>query len=352
MNEPSENASLSPDHALPPVTPPNAKFLIPLFVIPFCIVTSIVLVWALFSWLAQQGGDPKVDIEALGRDNAYRWQAAHNLADALRNPRHAELREDAAAAGKLAELLEAELKKPLSTDDEARGREVNLQMYLCRALGEFLVPTGVPALVQAAAPHEGAADQQKQHLPVRLAALEALCVVLGNARESASGQLDGVEKEILPALLTAADYRADDPEIQSLATQVRMRAAFGLGLDGTPKAIERLAPLTLDPSPDVRYNAATGLARNGDARAVPLLIDMLNPEITEGVAAETIKEAQPFKRATIYQTALQASEKLFQRNTSDDFSQLRTAMQKFADTPGLPDDLRVFAREILAGKKP
>ncbi|MDZ4780234.1 MAG: HEAT repeat domain-containing protein [Planctomycetia bacterium] len=348
MTEISGNSErFSPDDALPKVTPPSAKFLIPLFVIPFCIVTIIVLVWALFSWLAQQGGDPRIDIDALARDNAFRWQAAHNLADALRNPRHAELREDHAAAGKVAEILKGELAKPLSLEEEARGREVNLQMFLCRALGEFHVTDGVSVLIEAARPSEGNVDEQANRLPVRLAALEAMAVLLGTAHDQhADSTWAAVPEQLLPSLLTAADYRLDDPAHQDEATQVRMRAAFNLGLEGSPTALARLERLLVDPSPDVRYNAAAGLARNGDVRSIPLLCDMLDPAITEGVQAETVAEAQPAKRLMIYETALQAIDKLAELNTQADLAPVLAALERLANTSSASDQVRVAAKEL------
>jgi len=338
---------LNPDDALPKVTPPSAKFLIPLFVIPFCIVSLIVIVWALFSWLAQQGGDPRVDIEALARDNAFRWQAAHNLADALRNPRHAELREDRAAAAKVAEILDAELAKPLSLDEDARGRELNLQMFLSRALGEFQVPEAADVLVKAAGPGGGDADQQAFRMPVRLAALEALAVLLGtaNERRGESGWA-AVPEKTLPSLLAAADFRSDDPAKQEEAAQVRFRAAFDLGLEGSPAALARLERLLVDANPDVRYNAAAGLARNGDVRSIPLLCDMLNPEITEGVETETIEEAQPAKRLMIYQTALQSIEKLAEANPQADLTKVRTTLEQFAASPDVPKQFQVAGKEL------
>src|SRR5690348_13895689 len=64
--------------ALPPVEPPSAGFIVQLFVIPAVIVAIIVVVWALFSWLAHTGSDPKAYVEAMKRDNESRWQAASN----------------------------------------------------------------------------------------------------------------------------------------------------------------------------------------------------------------------------------------------------------------------------------
>src|SRR5688572_9788255 len=75
------------DH-LPPVEPPNARFLIQLFLIPLIIVMIIVAVWLMFSWLAHLGSDPKTLITDLKRLNQSSWQKAMTLADLLRNPEH------------------------------------------------------------------------------------------------------------------------------------------------------------------------------------------------------------------------------------------------------------------------
>ncbi len=222
-------------------------------------------------------------------------------------------------------------------------------MYLSRALGEFLTPEGMPVLMRAAGAGEGDAEQQGFRLPVRLSALEALAVALGNVKQAGKSTLwDGVDGEVEPVFEAAADFRSEDPTGQLAATQVRMRGAFGLGIVGSPAALDRLERLLIDPSPDVRYNAAAGLARNGDRRAVPLLCDMLDPQVTEGVATETLTEAQPFKRAIIYQTALLAAEKLVELNSTDDLSALRSALSKFAEAPEVTDDLRVKAKELTA----
>src|SRR4051794_34912574 len=96
---------LSPDDALPPVEPPSAGFILQLFIVPGVIVVIIVMVWLMFNWLVRQGSDPEAYIAALERNNEARWQAASNLADALRNDRSEEaalLKRDSRLATRLA----------------------------------------------------------------------------------------------------------------------------------------------------------------------------------------------------------------------------------------------------------
>src|SRR5687768_12807208 len=145
MSQPSEPERLSASAALPPVEPPSAGFIVQLFVIPAVIVAIIVVVWALFNWLAHTGSDPKAYVEAMKRDSESRWQAANNLADVLRNPGNEEVKRDVALLAELRGLLEKEIAA--GKMDE---RPVSFRVYLCRAIGEFHLADAMPPLVAAA----------------------------------------------------------------------------------------------------------------------------------------------------------------------------------------------------------
>ena len=123
---------LTQDDLLPPVEPPNAAFLVQLFLVPGLIVAIIVGVWLAFHWLAHLGNDPQAYVRTLRRDNEGRWQAALNLANDLRGPGGAALKSDESLAAELGRIL---------TDEAASGRtgeqSQTLRLYLCRALGEF-----------------------------------------------------------------------------------------------------------------------------------------------------------------------------------------------------------------------
>ncbi len=147
MSQPSGGPdTLSPDDALPPVEPPSAGFILQLFVVPAVIVGIIVLVWLLFTWLAQMGANPQEYLEGLSRNNEARWQSAAALADVLNGPGNAELKRDEKFAGKLAAILQSELN---SGELDDKHGDVSLRLFLCRALGEFYVPDVAPVLVRA-----------------------------------------------------------------------------------------------------------------------------------------------------------------------------------------------------------
>ena len=126
---------------LPPVQAPSGAFVLQLFIVPAVIVGVIAMLYGLFFWWGQvRSDDAEKYVQALERDNQARWQAAVNLADALRDPRNVELKKNADIAAKLASVLEREIEAG-QTDKSA----LQLRIYLCHALGEFQVPDGVPA---------------------------------------------------------------------------------------------------------------------------------------------------------------------------------------------------------------
>src|SRR5262245_36341482 len=166
----STPSSFSPDDALPPVEPPSAGFLVQLFLIPGVIVAIIVVVWLLFHWLAQMGNDPRQYIKQLRGNSETRWQAAVNLAGALHGEAGQATKQDASFATQLAQILDDEIK--------AGGMEegpVNMRIYLCRALGEFQVDAGLPALLKAAETQRNDAE-----IDVRRAAVQGIGSLAAN----------------------------------------------------------------------------------------------------------------------------------------------------------------------------
>src|SRR5207302_1760136 len=99
-----------------------------------------------------------------------RWQAAVNLADALRNDRNksnSQLKHDSKLAGQLSKILASEIEAGSMAE-----KPVTLRIFLCRSLGEFEVPDGLPVLVRAAT-----VQRSESELPVRRAAIEALALL-------------------------------------------------------------------------------------------------------------------------------------------------------------------------------
>ncbi len=247
-SDPSRSPGVSPDDALPPVEPPSAGFIVQLFVVPGVIVVVVVMIWVLFNWLAQKGNDRDAFVRALSRNNEARWQAAFNLANALRAERGdttPTLKTDPKLAQELADILHREI--------EAGSLEENpltLRIYLCRALGEFQVPDGLPALIEAA---KTVRDEPEQD--VRRAALEGIAMLADNVgpKQEAIAKNSKLEEVLLDA---AADV---DPRTRSVA-------AVGLGVIGTPDMIAKLHFMLSDANPDVRYNAAARLRKGAMRR--------------------------------------------------------------------------------------
>ncbi len=270
--------------ALPPVEPPSAGFIIQLFVIPGIIVFIIVMVWLMFNWLAQKGNDPSAYIRDLSKNNANRWQAAVNLTNALRGDRDTgpdSLKNNADLARQLVGILEPEIKAGSTAEDSIR-----LRVFLCSALGEFHVNTGLPALLKAAETNREPAENE-----VRRAALQSIAL-LAEFAPPPDAELEPRRREVLLAASRDQD------------NQVRSTAAFALGIVKGDEMLARLREMLTDPYPDSRFNAATGLARHGDAACVEVLCEMLDPDELAGVKAEEEPGARDYKRAMIIINAL------------------------------------------------
>ena len=322
-SSPETPRKIAPEDTLPPVEPPSATFIIQLFVVPAVIVAIIVVVWTLFNWLAQMGNDPMSFVRALERNNEARWQAAVNLADALRDPRNSELKQNTAIAEKLAQILTTEIE-----ENPADKSSLQLRVYLCNALGEFTVPEVVPALIRAAT--TGGEPDEKY---VRFAAIKGLAVFAGNLKPGDSK----LRTEIEPVMLKAS---SDDEPL------VRSTAAFALGALGDEEALERLKQLLVDANANVRFNAATMLASHGSMAAEPVLLEMLDFKSTAGVDIEDEKELREQKRETILISAMRAVKKLHATNPSANLSKLREAITAIS-TSNLAPRIRSEALEAL-----
>jgi HEAT repeat protein len=278
--------AISPDDALPPVEPPSASFLVQLFLVPAIIVGIIVTVWLAFHWLAQLGNDPQAYVRQLRRNTEGRWQAALNLANDLRGPGGAKLKADPALAGELASILESEVVsgRPVGGGHSAEQSRT-LCIYLCRALGEFVVPDAAPPLMARAK----AIDQPE----IARAAVEALAVLATNLAAVDKGFTD-------PGSVTGAVLDATEAQDQGL----RSSAAFALGVVGGGEARERLEVLCNDVNDDVRYNAALGLARLGGTAAWETLAEMLSLPDIAVKPGDDEAQADRYKRAMVVVNAL------------------------------------------------
>lgn len=332
----TEASPYAPERALPPVQPPTAGFVFQLFVIPAIIVGIIAVVSLAFSWLAHMGGTPETLVKDLERGGPHSWQTAYNLARELQKPGNAALRRDEVLAGKLAKMLERQLDVPLSTYADADGASrfepnlrkstVQLRNFLCRTLGEFETPVVLPVLIRAATAEEYVAQSPDDFgdEQVRLSAIEAIAVLAGRIGAERIPDLEAVNG----AIHQAASERSDTEESDDHRPSLRSAAAFALGVLGGDANLNRLESLCDDAAPNVRYNAATGLARHGDIRCQDVLLDMLSIELQETPNESPESYAEVWKQHTIVSNGLRSVEQLAHVNPSADLAALRQAVER------------------------
>ena len=316
--------TISQDDSLPPVEPPNAAFLVQLFLVPGVIVAIIVGVWLAFHWLAHLGSDPQAYVKTLRRDNEGRWQAALNLANDLRGPGGGALKSDESLATELGRILD---------DEAASGRSgeqsQTLRLYLCRALGEFAIPAAAVPLVARA---KNLADPQTAR-----AAVEALAVLTTNL--VASGRSFDDAAGVIAAVVAAS--QSDD-------AQLRSASAFTLGVLGGPGAVERLGQLASDVADDVRFNAALALARQGRVESYEAITEMLAlPDVVVGPDAATDPAAQSrrYKRALVVVNALRGVALLVDATHEPPPRQLLDRVEELTQDP--VGDVRSSATALL-----
>lgn len=314
---------VSPDDQLPPVEPPSPGFIVQLFVIPALIVVIMFALGAGIKWLVERDNDPQSYVESLRRNNAGRWQAASDLADLLRNPRNERLKDDAHLAQELVGILNKE-----TADGSFDKNAIELRVYLCHLLGEFHVPEVLDVLVTAAKTERDPAEAT-----VRFAAMKALAVWLDGSPQASKE----VVNKLMPTLLEAS--RDDQPLMRSTA-------AFALGAADNPAGNERLERMLVDSYPDVRYNAATMLARRGDAQAVDVLAEMLEADQAGALEKEAETQSRLYKRDLILVNALRATKDLSQKNSQADLQPLAEAVERLTG-PELPSAIQVQAKEVL-----
>ncbi|QDU31596.1 hypothetical protein ETAA8_67560 [Anatilimnocola aggregata] len=323
------------DH-LPPVEAPTAAFIMQLFLIPLAIVSIVVLLWLSFSWLAQAGrDDPKKLVEELRRGTDVSWQSGYTLAEVLRSPdpRYDELRRDSSLAKELVSLVESDLAHPLhGGNDKGDVLRIKRRMFLCRAIGSFNVLDGAPLLARLA-------NEEKDPLEVsvRLSALEGLATLARNVGAEELRKDDKVVQAVLEASRAVEDSavptpKSADGEYQP-RSEVRAVAAFTLGVIGGEKARDRLTLMLNDPYSSARYNAATGLCRQGDEAATRVLKEMLAADNPQAAKDETTAADKDRKRIAVLVAGVQGTMALAEHNPQADMQPLIQALKDLSTDP-------------------
>jgi HEAT repeat protein len=234
-----------PQEAAPPPEeePPQRQrtpfLVLQFFIFPMAIVAICVLVFVLFGLVASEGRGARDYLNEVKTGGANRrWQAAFELSKVLQAGRDPALR-DASFISEVARVF-----------DESAADDPRVRRYLAVALGRLGDKRAVPVLLKALEePAAGASTDPD----TRIYAVWALGVI-GDA-------------EALPRLLALASHED---------AGLRKAAVYALGAFASDESKGVLAKALADPVEDVRWNAALALARSGDARAAPVLLQMMD----------------------------------------------------------------------------
>ena len=130
---------------------------------------------------------------------------------------------------------------------------------------------------------------------------------LGDSRsiEALSGVMGVEDQELvlnsLVALGMIGDRKATPAALEGSRrdeTGLRSTAAYVLGVLGGPAATDRLEVLVTDTSPSVRWNAAFGLARVGNAAGEEVILEILERgPIYQGESADPARQREQFLNA-------------------------------------------------------
>jgi hypothetical protein len=303
-----------------------------LLFIPLVVVLAVALVWFLIRWPGTDAVAPQDIVRDLGRPGKGHWQQAYALAELLHSPQHARVKQDTALAAELAALLEAQMDAAALD-----ANRVNMRVFLCRALGEFTVPAVQPTLMRASRLERSPAE-----IAVRRAAVEALAAHAANTDQ---GKLDNVDSLARTLIATAQESGRDSAD-KSQHERLRASVAFALGVLGSGPALAQLQRMLDDSSPNVRYNAATGLARHGHAAALPVVLEMLNPDNPDAVVGESSLPGRTWKQEAVLVNGLRATQQWAQQNPQADREPLIAAIQTLLHAD-LTASVRTLARQAL-----
>jgi HEAT repeat protein len=263
----------------------------------------------------------------------------------LRDPAHDDLKDDV----QLCRVLTTSLRQNNEQVDRDRAvgqREdeelVGFRAFLCRALGQFRLRDGLPVLLECAAIDTARLPPTSREAEVRLAALEAIA----SLAENLGSQAILSEPGAVEVLVTASGHNgAASPTCSP--SDIASAATFALGVLGGSPATQRLIELLNDARCDVRYNAATGLARHGHAEAVPVLLEMLNPENRAALQYEKTESARTRKQAMVLSTAIRAAERLLPDLSREHRQQLMGALQQLCRSKTLASRVRLDAKQVV-----
>ena len=328
LSESQEGNSVQP---LPDVQPPQAGFLVQLFLIPMVIVAAIICMWLLFNVISQSESPTEL-VRGLKKMDSSSWQKAYTLSNLLRTPDSKKLKTDPELAAELVGILESEFDV-----EEADQNQVKLRVFVCRCLGEFEIPDGMDSLIAAMQRTDSEFDIEIGRTAVE--SLSILIQTLGPAEQQNN-------QALVDALLQTSNVQTQNSELQPKVDQLRSTIGFALGVLGGEQAFSRLQGMLGDSFPNARFNAAAGLARHGDLACQEVLLEMLDAT-SEGVVSGEHEGTHLFKRGVVATAALGAVSALSTHHDKEALADLLSAVESVSQSDAFGNQPKVIAQELL-----
>ena len=239
------------------------------FLIPLAVVAVIGVVYLGFrSMVADTRGAREYLAEVQNGGTDRRWPAAYELSRLMDDPN---VRADRSLAPALVKAFEQ------AKDDDPRIRR-----YLALAIGRLDPPLPAEAI-----------DVLSKSLddPDRVAAQDWISRLTGWS-ESDLGE---VRISTIWALGASGDPHVATrllPFYQSPDAGVRKMVVYALGALPGEAQLETLRAALQDAAPDVRWNAAVGLARHGDRQGAGVIKQMIDREYVERIVTREVRQDQ------------------------------------------------------------
>lgn len=270
-----------PPSGLPPVAPPSGRFIVQLFLVPGLIVLIAVLLLLAFRGLVGGSHTPESFLRQLDSDNDdIRWRGASDLAQVLKRPEAMHLKTDPVFALDLAQRLrqafqdldqaEKEIDRkvmelPLKEREKLRpwvrlrNRQTQVR-FLTAALGDFLVPVGLPLLGEVAL-YDGSPDLKGNTLR-RRQALWSIANLGANVRTFPTLDAEKREKVIDKLVAEAEGNHPQRSAWAALALSYLdpAKVPTSVSLEGSLRADQILAKAAQAPDRYLREQTALALS--------------------------------------------------------------------------------------------
>ncbi len=242
------------------------------FLVPLAVVAVIGVVYLGFrSMVADARGarDYLAEVQNGGTDR--RWPAAYELSRLMEDPN---VRADSSLAPALVKAFEQ------AKDDDPRIRR-----YLALAIGRLDPPLPAQAI-----------DVLSQSLdePDRVAA-PGIDTWISHLTGWSDSDLGEVRISTIWALGASGDPRVATrllPFYQSPDAGIRKMVVYALGALPGDAQLDTLRAALQDAVPDVRWNAAIGLARHGDRQGAGVIRQMIDRDYVEHIVTREVRQDQ------------------------------------------------------------